>query len=306
MEPQISIIVPVYNTGQFIPKCIKSIINQTYRHLEIIIIDDGSTDNSLEICKNYADMDSRIILIHKDNEGVSSARNIGIEAATGKYISFVDSDDYISPIMYEKLLEAIEENHADVAECGYCTCDIEGRIIHVHEYKESIIEGNYQCSYEYLSSLNSWRGNINKLYKRTLFEDIRYPNLSYCEDHIVNVKVFYKCNRKVYINGFYYYYLQHSLSVCNRHFTEVNMDDIAANKYLYRFHQEKFSDLCPFIANRFINIIPNKYYNLQKSEINNKDYFNSELLKDFKQYYTITKGNIRNKIPILEFFILVP
>lgn len=104
VQPLISIVVPVYNVKQFLTKCLNSIISQTYSNLEIIVVDDGSTDGSATICDDYAKKDKRISVIHKENGGLASARNAGIDVAKGTYIGFVDSDDYIEPYMYEKLL----------------------------------------------------------------------------------------------------------------------------------------------------------------------------------------------------------
>ena len=115
----ISVVIPVYNTEKYLKECIDSVINQSYNNLEIILVDDGSTDNSLEICNKYADMDKRIKVIHKNNGGLSDARNVGIENANGKYITFVDSDDFIENDMYELLYNDVCENNAEIAGCDY-------------------------------------------------------------------------------------------------------------------------------------------------------------------------------------------
>ena len=118
MNEKISIIVPVYNVEKYLKKCIDSIVNQTYKNLEIILVDDGATDRSGEICDELAKLDNRIKVYHKKNGGLSDARNYGVERATGSYVGFVDSDDYIDAEMYEKLYEAITKEAADVAECN--------------------------------------------------------------------------------------------------------------------------------------------------------------------------------------------
>lgn len=119
MEELISVIVPVYNVEKYIDKCINSIINQTYKNLEIILVDDGSPDNCGNICDEYSKKDNRIIVIHKENGGVSSARNIGIKNAKGKWITFVDSDDWIENDYVEKLSKIGIQNKAEVVLCGY-------------------------------------------------------------------------------------------------------------------------------------------------------------------------------------------
>ena len=115
----ISIIVPIYNSENYIKKCLDSILAQTYSNLEVILIDDGSTDNSYNICKDYQKKDNRIVLLQQKNAGVSRARNHGLEVAKGEYIGFVDSDDYIEPEMYEILLNSIIESNSKIAICNY-------------------------------------------------------------------------------------------------------------------------------------------------------------------------------------------
>lgn len=116
---KISIIVPVYNVENYLPKCLDSIINQTYKNLEIIVIDDGSTDSSSVICDDYVILDKRIIVLHQENHGLSAARNLGIKIATGRFVGFVDSDDFINTEMFEKMFNRIIETCADVVMCNY-------------------------------------------------------------------------------------------------------------------------------------------------------------------------------------------
>ena len=114
---KISVIVPVYKAEKFLSNCIKSILNQTYHDLEVILVDDGSPDSSGQICEEYAKKDNRIKVIHQKNAGVAAARNVGLDLATGDYITFVDSDDYIRPQMYEKMLKCAQNNHCDLVMC---------------------------------------------------------------------------------------------------------------------------------------------------------------------------------------------
>ncbi|MEG0087047.1 MAG: glycosyltransferase, partial [Niameybacter sp.] len=118
-QPTLSIIVPVYNVEKYLPKCIESILAQSFTDFEVILIDDGATDKSGEICEEYANKDTRIKIIHKENGGLSSARNAGIELSNGNYIGFVDSDDFIHPQMYEILLREARSSNSDVVICRY-------------------------------------------------------------------------------------------------------------------------------------------------------------------------------------------
>lgn len=117
MVKKLSIIVPVYKVEQYLNRCVDSILNQTYRNIEIVLVDDGSPDRSGEICDRYAKSDERVKVVHKKNGGVSSARNIGFSSSTGEYIGYVDSDDYIAPTMYEDMIDVLEKNDLDIVCC---------------------------------------------------------------------------------------------------------------------------------------------------------------------------------------------
>ena len=119
MEKTISVIVPIYNVEKYLDRCLKSIINQTYKNLEIILIDDGSPDNCGTICDEYAKKDNRIKVVHKDNGGLVKARNTGLDIATGEYISFIDPDDWIELNMYEEMIKIADETNTDIVRCGY-------------------------------------------------------------------------------------------------------------------------------------------------------------------------------------------
>ena len=175
MEDLISVIVPIYKVEKYLEKCILNIVNQTYSNLEIILVDDGSPDNSGKICDEYARKDSRIKVVHKLNGGLSDARNAGIEIATGKYIAFVDSDDYIEEKMISKLYDLLKANDADVSACNICK---------FYEDKEIELDENEEIVKSYppeqailLTILDDSFGNYawNKLYRSELFSDVRFP-----------------------------------------------------------------------------------------------------------------------------------
>ena len=167
-KPLISVIVPVYNVEKYLRKCLESIINQTYKNLQIILVNDGSTDSSLSICKEYENIDNRIIVIDKENEGPAIARNVGLDSADGDFIAFVDSDDWILENMYEVLLEKQAIHNADMTVCGK---------LNYYEKTDSFVSGNLfendvYCEKEeaigilMLKSVAPW----NKLYRKKLFE----------------------------------------------------------------------------------------------------------------------------------------
>lgn len=131
----ISVVVPVYRVEKYLPQCVESLINQTYRNLEIILIDDGSPDLCPQICDEYSQRDARIVVIHQQNGGVSSARNAGLKIAQGEYVGFVDPDDWVAPRTYEAMLDASEKNGAELTICGYEYCDDDGTVDKTRSYK---------------------------------------------------------------------------------------------------------------------------------------------------------------------------
>lgn len=213
---KVSIIVPVYNAEKYLDKCIESIVRQTEREIEIILIDDDSTDESGNICENWALKDSRIKVFHIENLGVSNARNSGIRYASGQYIMFVDSDDWIRSDMVEILLNSIENENGQSVFCNYITVR-EGQEIpceDVLEYKtyqnEEVLEvvRNMFGGGRYYSSI--WRG----IYKKEVIEDnhISFKNLKFAEDLVFNLEYLLNCDKVQIMNDELYYYRVNSTS----------------------------------------------------------------------------------------------
>ena len=230
----ISIIIPVYKVEKYLEKCIESVFKQTYTNLQIILVDDGSPDNCGKICDEYAKKDSRIEVIHKANGGLSDARNVGISKAKGRYIGFVDSDDYIKEDMYEILLNLIKKYDADVSICNlYDVIDgnecIRNKENGIREYsridilKEILLDKNIQ-SY-------AW----NKLYKKELFDEIKYPIGKKYEDIGTTFYLFEKCNKIVVTSEPEYYYLKRADSLVNNvtESTILDYTEIIIQRYLY-------------------------------------------------------------------------
>lgn len=173
----ISVIVPVYNAHDYLHKCVDSIIGQTYHNLEILLVDDGSKDDSLEICKRYAEIDSRIIVIHKENGGQASARNMALDIAKGKYIGFVDNDDWIYPNMYERLHELILRYKADVARCD----DLSNEEDKVKESIDIDVDSGY--SFFKKTYCDILGGHVtDRLFSRSVIGNNRFPKSKTIED----------------------------------------------------------------------------------------------------------------------------
>lgn len=224
MEDLISIIVPIYNVEKYLKKCINSILNQTYKNIEVILIDDGSIDKCPQICNEYAIKDNRVKVIHKQNGGLSSARNAGLDIVKGKYISFIDSDDYIDINMIKRLYEVLKKDQSDLAICN---------MNYVYENKKTIsskyvLDNNLLNNYAIIEKLyeNGSANYVvvcNKLYQKYLWDDIRFPIGEIHEDEAVIHKILLKCKKISTIKESLYFYLQREESIMHRHKTEKNM-----------------------------------------------------------------------------------
>lgn len=200
--PKISIIIPVYNVEKYLPKCIKSVLNQSFCDFELILIDDGSKDSSGQICDDYAKRDSRIIVIHKENAGVSTARNEGIKIASGDYIGFIDSDDYIEPNMYEVLVENIEKFNCDISICGFQVIDEDtGQIERLQNSGEiEVLNQEALVSKETDMPWSIRLDTINKLFSKKVLEGLLFDESLKCaEDTLFLHQAIRKAEKGVFI-----------------------------------------------------------------------------------------------------------
>lgn len=196
MGEKISVIIPVYNSEKYLPQCMDSVLAQTYGDMEIILVDDGSTDGSPAVCDGYAAKDSRVQVIHQQNGGAGAARNAGLDAATGDYIGFIDSDDYIEPDMYEKLYRAIQKTGADMSLCDFYYVWPDGRTDTFEPMLEETIAP--RRGYELVEFAPTyWRyiSLVNRLYKREIFDTVRLREGRICEDEMAVVPIFQRCRR---------------------------------------------------------------------------------------------------------------
>ena len=204
----ISVIVPVHNVEEFLPRCINSILKSTYSDLEILLIENGSTDNSLNICNSFAEKYDNIRVYVADKTGVSHARNIGLDHAKGEYISLIDSDDYISSEMYEKFMKSATDNNADLV-----FCDFDSGSNAEYDFKssetdliESITVDNY-LYHTYVKDIAGYLSASNKIIKREIIGDIRFnETLSMGEDRLFTVQCVCKCNTIMHFTQKLYYY----------------------------------------------------------------------------------------------------
>ncbi|MCL2860014.1 MAG: glycosyltransferase [Oscillospiraceae bacterium] len=247
-EKLISIIVPIYNTEKYLKKCLDSIINQTYQNLEIILINDGSTDKSYEICKKYKNKDDRIILINKkNNTGQSDARNRGLNIAKGDFIGFVDSDDIIHKDMFKILLNNINNYNCEISMCNILEVEDTPNVkidVKVSKVSKSIKIDRKTALNELLLDRECFRNYpAVKLFKRELFNDIRFPKGRLYEDIRIIYKLFERANNLVYVNDYMYYYIQRKDSVVNNVTEESILEYIDVIFERYYYIKEKYPDL---------------------------------------------------------------
>lgn len=225
----ISVIIPVYKTEKYIERCLNSVVNQTYNNLEILLIDDASPDNCPEICDEWAKRDRRIKTFHIENKGVANARNIGVAAANGEFIAFVDSDDYVEPDMFALLLDNLIKQNADISMCSYCLNEDMSeqnhnaiRVLQHEEIIVNIVSGEYE--YGLL-----W----NKLYRRKTIGDAYMPRLTYSEDMVFNYFVMKNAEKMVISDAVKYHYNVNEGSATASEFDDSNLDALQARYIIF-------------------------------------------------------------------------
>lgn len=247
IKDKISVVIPVYNVAKYLDVCIKSVINQTYKDLEIILVDDGSTDNSGKMCDEYKEKDERIIVIHKQNGGLSSARNEGIKIATGKYLTFIDSDDYITNDMIEELYLSLTNTNSDVSICkitkneNKLDCEINN---------ETLIFNSHDAIKEILLDRLFTTSASAKLYKKELFNNIMYPAGMLYEDYATTYKLFHLSDKISYTSSNKYYYRYNDEGITKSKFTNKQLDYFKVSKEILNFTKDNYCDLVKYVNKR--------------------------------------------------------
>lgn len=302
MVIEISIIVPVYNLEDLLPKCVDSILAQRFTNFELILVNDGSTDRSGEICDEYANVDSRIKVIHKKNGGVASSRNAGLAIAKGNYIGFVDNDDYINEYMFEILYNHAVSDSADITICDYLKVDEE------QYYDTGKYDEDYKIEhYNNIEALNQLYtdNNItfvvpwNKLYKRYLFKDIKYKVGNTNDDETVAHELLYYSNKITYIQTGLYYYVQRKGSQMDSntsfHIKKIDAVYAFSDREMF-FRKVKEKDLQEKALKDYMERFF-RYYFLAKSTLNNVDSELKELKRTFDKslFYLLRHKEISKK-----------
>lgn len=274
----ISIIIPVYNAEEFIEKCLDSIKNQTYKNIEVIIINDGSTDNSENICREYCKNNENFRLISKKNGGVSSARNIGLSEAKGDYIGFVDPDDWIEKDMFENLYKLIKDYNADISICGYIKESKNG--ILNKQNKKQIIELTEIEALNEIIREDGFKGFLwNKLFSRELIKSYKdiffYENIHFSEDLLFCCEYILKSKKVIYDTTPYYHYIIHDNNICNSNYNSKKVTSLDAF--------EKIIDILSNKKGIDINKYKNLYMNISISLLMNYIKENKKEIENYKK-----------------------
>ncbi len=278
----VSIIVPVFNLEHEISKCLFSILFQKYQNYEVIVIDDGSTDNSLSICKNFSKKDSRIKVFHQNNLGLSAARNTGIKKTSGDLIAFIDGDDNVDPTFISRLVEALKKSRADIAVCGYSE-------FHGNKFKSFAPKSKVTSGKEALFSLLTRQENLdilawNKIYKKSLFDNISFPAGKNHEDNLTTYKLYANAKKVAYLNEPLYNYIRHKNSITKKEkvldLLNSKLDAVREQKTFFEEDDEilkkvKFAELLAwfqFVDYALIGKISKKYYETYRKNILNEKF----------------------------------
>lgn len=278
MKNKVSIIVPVYNCDKYLNKCIDSILNQTYRNFELILINDGSTDESLEICKERSLEDNRIIVINKKNGGVSSARNEGLKIATGDYLLFIDGDDYIDIDCVQNCINIISEFNLDIVKFGYIK-ELRKKITKKYHYtvpvNEKIERKNYSNQlYPYILSTNDFCNVTNAIIKKSIVKNIVFQNdILIGEDYLFFVECLRNSNSIYFMDEFFYHYVVNNDSATHNFNEKSNVQKLANSLFVnekiknivcndnYNATNEYSLKCIDSIYNNIISCITNTKYN---------------------------------------------
>ena len=304
-KPLVSVIVPVYKAEKFLDRCLNSLLNQTYRNLEIILVDDGSPDNSGKMCDEYANKDNRIKVIHQQNKGLSEARNVGLDICNGKYVAFVDSDDYIETDTYEDMVFCIERENVDICVCQWQYENTDGKhVVSIEKINKDIF--GKKSSFQFASFIykGSYENGVvisacNKLFKRSIFENIKYEGRLF-EDDGICADLLNKAKDVFVMDKQYYIYCQNKDSISNAAFSNRNL-----------LMLEILKNRCElFIGDKFLRcetekLYCNLYIEYYYKSLNNNldmpaiDYFKSYVKNLKKERYCDLKFFIRMHIFIL-------
>jgi glycosyltransferase involved in cell wall biosynthesis len=240
--PKISIIVPVHNVEVYLEKCVDSILKQAFNDFEVILVDDGSTDRSGEICDSYAKQDERVVVFHQNYNGVSAARNVGVQSARGDYIGFVDSDDYIDQNMYSELYRLCQETDSQIAVCKLGR-EIDGKLINKGDKPLQLEMDNEEAMRQLFKGILYRFSLCNKLFDKDCFNNVQFPEGRIHEDLSTTYKLFANAKKVVYQNFIGYVYVKRSNSILTSKYDEKRLDSFVAWNEIIDFIKTNYPQL---------------------------------------------------------------
>ncbi len=302
---KISIIIPVYNVQEkYFRECIHSVINQTYDNLEIILVDDGSTNGIELICEEYKKKDNRIKVFHRKNSGVSASRNFGIEIATGNYIGFIDADDYIEKNMYKLLYENICKYNKDIAACGYKVKYTNNTVINLYNTEKIYNMDKIQTIQSFLDENSFGVGVWNKLFKAGLAKKVKFEKkYKINEDRLYLIETILNSNGMVYEDRCKYNYIKRENSTTTSKITKSFLDIIEINNKISNLILNKYPKLIDFVEKNKIIYYLRMYRSIALSNTNKEIKKYLKLIRNELKNYNINKYTL-NKFDLIEFYII--
>lgn len=280
---KISVIVPVYKVEDYLNECVQSIVNQKYQNLQIILVDDGSPDRCGEMCDTWAKIDKRIEVIHKKNGGLSDARNVGLEAAKGNFIAFVDSDDWIEPQMYEVMMNTLIKEKADFVACGIIDCCFGKEIKHSMPYNVGETELFLNLIYKDTTfPVAAW----NKLYRKKCWETLRFPVGKICEDAFTTYLLVSHASRIVQIPDLLYHYRIRENSIMTSEFKPSRMDEEEAWRENYLYMREQYPQIEKFAYDFYLQKVNILFHTIQPEQY-------STFSKEHDYLYSILRDSLK-------------
>ena len=278
----VSLIIPVFNVEEYLPQCLDSVRAQTHRDIEVILIDDGSTDSSGEICNNYKDLDERISVLHQENRGIADTRNAGIEASSGDYIVFVDADDYLDKDHIKQLLTLCTDNDADMA-CSAWVLDDHGRLSRCsyHKKEPGLYKGNQEAMRALLTTRLLSSSVWGKIYKRKLFDEVRFPEgTNYYEDDATMYRLVSHADSVAIGEGETYYYRLRDDCLIHRVFNENNLKMISVFEERCAFIEARYPELATYARSDVLMAVNHCVIKMCDEEL-----YDHPCIPDLKQYY---------------------
>lgn len=288
-DKMVTIIIPVYNVESELDRCMQSVIKQTYDNIEIILVDDGSPDKCPQMCDEYAKKDYRIKVIHKKNGGLSDARNAGLDTASGDYIAFIDSDDWVSDDFIEVLVANIERTNSDISICNFNLVNELGKTCEHPTFSSQIKVLNNSDSLRELFSHYKYDCMVcTKLFRKKLFENVRFPKGKLFEDVAVSLPLFAHSRRCVISNKANYFYSQRNESIVNSSFSENKMDLLLYSKKMIKFsheHGHKYDiEAESFYLKCLLRLLMQAYQNVEDKRTKEMVYYMHTEIKKHRRY----------------------